>query len=70
MLTLVFTILMFWIFGKLIMLSVRAAWGLSKIVCTLVILPVVLIALVIGGLVWLALPLLAFVGIITLFVRD
>lgn len=70
MLTLVFIILMFWIFGKLLVLSVKAAWGLSKIVCTLVFLPVALIALVVGGLVWLALPLLVVVGIVSWLAGD
>ena len=57
---------MFAVFGKLIGLAFRMAWGVAKILFTLVFLPVILIALVIGGLVSLALPLLVVVGIITL----
>ena len=64
--TLLFIILMFAVFGKLIGLAFRMTWGVAKILFTLVFLPVILIALVIGGLVSLALPLLMIVGIITL----
>mgnify|MGYP000431908305 CR=1 FL=1 len=44
MLSVLFTILMIGIFGKLIGFAFHAAWGLTKVVCTLVVLPVVLIA--------------------------
>lgn len=64
--TLLFIILMFAVLGKLIGLAFRMTWGVAKILFTLVFLPVILIALVIGGLVSLALPLLVIVGIITL----
>ena len=66
MLTLLFMILFFGVFGKLLMLSVRMTWGLTKILFSLVFLPAVLILLVIGGLMSLALPVLALVGIAAL----
>ena len=68
MLTLIFTILLFFVFGKLLIFAVKAAWGLSKIVCTVVLLPLVLIDLVVVGLVKIALPVLIIVGIISLLV--
>ncbi|MDY2813268.1 MAG: hypothetical protein SOU03_04815 [Dorea sp.] len=68
MLTLLFTILLFFVFGKLLIFAVKAAWGLSKIVCTVVLLPLVLIGLVVVGLVKIAFPVLVIVGIISLFV--
>ncbi|MGN0352486.1 MAG: hypothetical protein ACI4ES_12625 [Roseburia sp.] len=68
MLTLIFTILLFFVFGKLLIFAVKAAWGLSKIVCTVVLLPLVLIGLVVVGLVKIALPVLIIVGIISLLV--
>ena len=49
MLSVLFTILMIGIFGKLIGFAFHAAWGLTKVVCTLVVLPVVLIVLVVAG---------------------
>ena len=70
MLTL-FMILMFLIFGKLLIFALRAAWGISKIVCTVVLLPLFLVGLVFMGLVGVAFPLLLVIGIVSLFViRD
>lgn len=67
MFTLIFMILLFSIFGKLLGLSVKAAWGITKVLFTLVLLPVILIALVIGGLIYIAFPILIIVGIAALF---
>ena len=64
MLSVLFTILMIGIFGKLIGFAFHTAWGLTKVVCTLVVLPVVLIVLVVAGFV--ALPVLVIVGIVAL----
>ncbi|MGN8631051.1 hypothetical protein ACTNEW_05565 [Blautia sp. HCP3S3_G3] len=64
MMTLIFSILMIWIFGKLIGFAFRAAWGVTKILFTFLFLPVVLIALVIGGLIYIALPLLLIIGVV------
>lgn len=66
MLTLIFMILMLVIFGKILGFAVRAAWGISKIICTVVLLPLLLIGLVIVGLVKIAFPVLLIVGIISL----
>lgn len=66
MLTLLFTVLFFMVFGKLFLLAMRASWGITKVLFTLVFLPVVFIALVLGGLVSLALPVLAVVGVAAL----
>ena len=63
MLTFIFVCLMF---GKLIGLAFKMTWGITKVLFTLVFLPVILIALVIGGLVTIALPILIVVGIISL----
>lgn len=66
MLELVFIILMFLIFGKLIIFAVKAAWGISKIVCTIVLLPLFLEGMVFAGLIGIALPILLVVGIVSL----
>ncbi len=66
MLTLVFICLMIGVFGKLIGLAFKMTWGIAKVLFTLVFLPFVLIALTIGGLVTIALPLVVVVGIISL----
>lgn len=66
MLTLLFIICFFVVFGKLLMLGIKAAWGISKFLLTIVLLPVILIGLVIGGLIYLAFPILIVVGIVGL----
>ncbi len=69
--TLLFTIMMFLIFGKILLFAVRAAWGISKIFVSLILLPISLVLLVVFGLIKLALPLLLIVGLISLLVdRD
>lgn len=64
--TLLFTVLMFLIFGKLLLFAVKAAWGISKVLVSLVMLPIGLVLLVVFGLIRLALPLLLIVGLISL----
>lgn len=66
MLTFLFFVLLFGIFGKLIWLAVKAAWGISKIVFSIVFLPVVVLVLFFSGLVYVALGLLAVIGIVSL----
>lgn len=68
MLTLIFTILMLLIFGKIIGFAVKAAWGISKIICTVVLLPLFLIGLVFAGLIGIAFPILLVVGIVSLLI--
>ena len=63
MLSLLFTICMIWIFGKLFIFGVKAAWGISK---SVVFLPLILIGMVIGGLMSIAFPILIIVGIVAL----
>ena len=66
MLTMLFFVLMIWVFWKLVKLSVKAAWGISKILFTLVLLPIILVVLVIAGFIYIAIPILAIVGVIAL----
>lgn len=66
MLTILFAVLMIAVFGKLIVVAIKAAWGISKILLTVVLLPVILIGLVIGGLLSVALPLVLLIGVVAL----
>lgn len=66
MLTVLFIILMFGVFGKMIGFAFHAAWGITRIVFSIVLLPIFLIGLVVSGLVSIALPILAVVGLLTL----
>lgn len=66
MITLLFVLLMIWVFGKMIGLAFRATWGLTKIIFGIVLLPLFLIGLVIAGFMSIALPILVVMGIVML----
>jgi hypothetical protein len=60
-------ILMFYIFGKLFFFGLKAAWGLSKFILTIILLPITLMVMVSCGLLYFAFVLLIVVGIISFF---
>ena len=66
MINLIFTIFMFLIFGNILMFAIKMAWGLTKVLFSLVFLPVFLIVLVLVGLIKLALPILVIVGLVSI----
>lgn len=66
MLTILFAICMFCFFGKLLIFGIRAAWGISKILLTVVLFPIILIGVIISGLISVAFPLLLVIGVISL----
>ena len=66
MLSLLFAICMIWFIGKFFIFGVKASWGILKLLCKVVFFPVILIVLVVGGLIYIALPLLIIGGIIAL----
>ena len=69
--SIIFIILMFVVFGKVLKFAIKAAWGITKIIVSLVVLPLVLVGLVLSGLLALALPILVVLGIIAFIVlRD
>lgn len=70
MLELLFSILMIVVFGKLFIFGIKATWGITKILVTVVFFPLILIGLMIGGLVSLALPILLVVGVVSMFCLD
>lgn len=65
MLSLLFVICMIWIFGKIVFFGIKATWGISKFLVTVVLLPLVLIGMFIGGLIYIAFPILIIVGIVS-----
>lgn len=67
MLSILFTILMIMVFLKLIGLAIKATWGISKVLVTFVFFPLLLIGLVLGGLLYVAFPILIIVGLVLLF---
>ena len=52
MLTALFIILMFAVFGKLILFAFKASWGILKVLLTIIIFPLFLIGLFVSGLVY------------------
>ena len=70
MLTLLFLICMLGIFGKLLIFGLRAAWGVSRLLLTVVFFQVILIGMVFVGLIHLAFPILIIVGIVAMLSRN
>lgn len=66
MITILFWVLMIAVFGRLLGLAIRMAWGLTKMICFFLFLPLILIVLVFVGLIYLAIPLLLIIGIVSL----
>ena len=66
MLALLFTICMIWFVGKFVVFGLKASWGIMKLLCTVIFFPVILIGMVLGGLTYIAFPLLIVGGIIAL----
>lgn len=62
-----FMILMIFVFGKLFFFGLKAAWGLSKFVLTIILLPITLIMMVSAGLIYFAFIILISIGIISFF---
>lgn len=62
-----FMILMIFVFGKLFFFGLKAAWGLSKFVLTIILLPITLIMMVSAGLIYFAFIILIIIGIISFF---
>ena len=68
MLSLLFVICMIGFIWKLFVFGLKASWGIMKLLCTVVFFPVILIGMVLGGLMYIAFPLLIIGGIIALVI--
>ena len=64
MLYALFTIVLIWLCWHLIKIALAAAWGITKILLFIVVFPIVLILLAIGGFIFIALPLLVIGAVI------
>ncbi len=67
MLSLLFVLCLIAVFGEVFAFAIRAAWGSTKIVFTVVFLPIILVGLFVAGLIYIAVPLLAIIGAFCLF---
>lgn len=66
MMTLIFIILMIVVFSKVIALAIKAAWGITKVVLTIVFFPIILIWMALSGFIALAIIALVIGGLIAL----
>ena len=66
MLSLIFAICMIGFIWILFIFGVKTSWGILKLLCSVVFFPVILIGMVVGGLMYIAFPLLIIGGIIVL----
>lgn len=70
MLTLLFVIGMFWVFGKLLVFGLKMSWGILKLIFTIGFLPLILVCMLIGGLIKIAFPILIVIALISLFAAE
>ncbi|MBO6154770.1 MAG: hypothetical protein II091_04915 [Lachnospiraceae bacterium] len=66
LLTIIMLICMIGIFGKLLGFAIKMAWGLTKILFSFIFLPFILLVCIFTGLFYIAVPVLALVGLFTL----
>ena len=70
MLTILFTICMIWFIGKFFIFGLWASWGILKLLCTVVFFPMILIGMVVGGLLYIAFPILIIGGIVAFVISK
>ena len=66
MLSVLFAICMIWFVGKFFIFGLKASWGIMKLLCAVVFFPVILIGMVVGGMLYIAFPVLIIGAIIAL----
>ena len=70
MLTALFILAFVWFMWKVIALAIKMTWGLLKVGIYVIFLPIVIIGLFFGGLIYIALPLAIIGGIIALAISK
>lgn len=70
MLTALFILAFVWFMWKVIALAIKMTWGLLKVGIYVIFLPIVMIGLFFGGLIYITLPLAIIGGIIALAVSK
>ena len=69
MLTILTLIIFFAVFGRLFIFGLKLGWGIMKLVGFVVFLPLIILAMIFGGLAFVALPILVIAGIVSLAVK-
>ena len=67
---LIFAAMMISVFGRLFVFGLRATWGFARLAATIVFLPIILAVVLLGGLLQIAFPVLAVVGLVSLIRRP
>lgn len=70
MITMLFMFGLLYVFGQILFLGIKAAWGLTKILFIVLFWPLILIVMVLCGLMYIAFPILAIIGLISLIKRK
>lgn len=65
MLALLFVIWLFCVTGKIALISIRAGWGVFRILISVVFFPLTVLGLLISGIIHLSVPILVIIGFIT-----
>ena len=66
MLSVLFVICLIWFIGKFFIFGLKASWRIMKLLCAVVFFPVILIGMVVGGMLYIAFPVLIIGAIIAL----
>ena len=66
MLSIIFFLALVWVSWKIFVFGMKAAWGIAKIFCTVLLFPVFLVGLVCVGLLYVAIPILVIIGVVVL----
>lgn len=66
MLTIIFIAALIFVAWKMLVFGIKAAWGIAKILATVVLLPLFIVGLACIGLVYIAIPILVISGIVAL----
>lgn len=66
MLTIIFIAALIFVAWKMLIFGLKAAWGLAKILATVVLLPLFIVGLACIGLMYIAIPILVIAGIIAM----
>ena len=69
MLTLISLVILFAVFGRLLIFGLKLGWGIMKLVGFVVFLPFIILMMILGGLSFVALPILLVIGIVSMAVR-
>lgn len=70
MLTILFTVALVWVAWKILVLGIKVTWGIAKVLCAVLLLPIFIFGIVCVGLVYIAIPILVLLCIVALIRRE